>query len=431
MKFAHLSDVHLGGWREDSLRELGMQAFKESMDICIKENVGCIIISGDLFNVSLPSIEVLKEAANILNKVREHDINVYVIPGSHDYSASGKTMIDVLENSGLIINVARLDENKLIMFEDKTGIKIAGWHGRKGGLEKNEYWQVGKEHLEKEQGFKIFMFHTMLEEFKPEDLDIIECMSVNNLPKGFDYYAGGHPHYVMQGDYSKGKLTYPGALFPNNFKELERFKHGGFYIITLLEKALTENNEKITENKSSTLLESVNGKKSLEEKEKALMENKIDIKWQPVKTKEVESLQVDADNRTPKEAENEIIKLAKNIENKVVTLRIEGRLKEGKPSDIDWKRVDNAFSSAFHLLKNTSKLTSKELEEINIQGGSVEDIEKSFLEKISQKDRRYSIEFISELLHSLDKEKEDGETNNDFALRVVRDSAKAIRLEDD
>ena len=169
MKFAHLSDVHLGSWREDSLRELGMQAFKESMDICIKENVGLIIISGDLFNVALPSIEVLKEAANILNKVREHDINVYVIPGSHDYSASGKTMIDVLENSGLIINVARLDVNKLIMFEDKTGIKIAGWHGRKGGLEKNEYWQVGKEHLEKEQGFKIFMFHTMLEEFKPED----------------------------------------------------------------------------------------------------------------------------------------------------------------------------------------------------------------------------------------------------------------------
>ncbi len=132
MKFAHLSDVHLGSWREDSLRELGMKAFQESMDICIKENVGCIIISGDLFNVALPSIDVLKEAANILNKVREHDINVYVIPGSHDYSASGKTMIDVLENSGLIINVARLDENNLKMFEDKTGIKIAGWHGRRG-----------------------------------------------------------------------------------------------------------------------------------------------------------------------------------------------------------------------------------------------------------------------------------------------------------
>ena len=40
-----------------------------------------------------------------------YNIEVYVIPGSHDFSPSGKTMLDVLENSGLVINVNKMDNN--------------------------------------------------------------------------------------------------------------------------------------------------------------------------------------------------------------------------------------------------------------------------------------------------------------------------------
>src|SRR3989344_8131829 len=96
MKFAHLSDCHLGGWQDNNLRQLGMQAFEKAIEICLEEHVGCILITGDLFNTSMPSVEILKNAASILNRVREHDIAVYIIPGNHDYSNSGKTMIDVL-----------------------------------------------------------------------------------------------------------------------------------------------------------------------------------------------------------------------------------------------------------------------------------------------------------------------------------------------
>ncbi len=430
MKFAHLSDIHLGGWREDSLRALGMQAFKEAIDICIKENVGFILIAGDLFNTSMPSIDVMKEAASILSKLREHDINVYVIPGSHDYSASGKTMIDVLETSGLITNVARLDDDKLRMFHDKTGIKIAGWHGRRGGLEKNEYWKVDMQDIEKETGFKVFMFHTMLEEFKPDDLDIVECMSVNQMPKGFSYYAGGHPHYVMQGDYGNGKLTYPGALFPNNFKELERFKHGGFYIITLSESV---NGRAFFAKETS---ERALFKKDLGEKEpfgKSVnwRENdKMDIKWVAVKVRDVESLQINATNKNPRQVEDEIINLASNIEGKVVTLRIEGILKDGKPSDINFKRIDEAFSGSLHLIKNTAKLSSKEIENLDVMQGSVEQVEAGIVSDYLQKNNTgFDSNWINNVMMAMNKEKEDGETNNDFSIRVVRDAIKSIGIE--
>ena len=150
MKFAHLSDCHIGAWKEDSLRDLNLKSFEKVIDICIQEHVGFIIIAGDLFDTALPSIDILKETAKILHKLKDYDIFVYIIPGSHDFSASGKTMLDVLENSGLVINVMKFKENKLEFTEDRTGIKLTGMYGKKGGLETKEYENLEKEHLEKE-----------------------------------------------------------------------------------------------------------------------------------------------------------------------------------------------------------------------------------------------------------------------------------------
>ena len=137
MKFAHFSDCHIGGWREPELRDLGIETFRNAVDICINENVGFVLISGDLFDTALPQTELIKEVASILKKLNEHDISVYAIPGSHDFSPSGKTMMDVLEKAGLLHNVVKFDENGKLQFTiDKTNVKITGMYGKKLGLEK-------------------------------------------------------------------------------------------------------------------------------------------------------------------------------------------------------------------------------------------------------------------------------------------------------
>ena len=71
MKFAHLADCHLGGWREPELRKLGVESFDKAIDICIQENVAFVLIAGDLFNNALPPIELLKEVVHSLNKLKE------------------------------------------------------------------------------------------------------------------------------------------------------------------------------------------------------------------------------------------------------------------------------------------------------------------------------------------------------------------------
>ena len=197
MKFGHIADCHVGGWGEEELRALSIKSLEKAADICIEENVAFLLISGDLFNTSMPQIEMIKDVTGIFNKLRDKDINIYIIPGSHDYSPSGKTMLDVLENAGLVVNVMKFGDGKLQFTEDKTGVKITGLYGRRNSLEKLDYANLKKEHLEEEKGVKIFMFHTTLEEFKPRDFEKIEGESYTSMPKGFNYYAGGHVHYLF------------------------------------------------------------------------------------------------------------------------------------------------------------------------------------------------------------------------------------------
>ena len=237
MKFAHLADCHIGSWRDPKLKDISTVAFQKAIDKCMEENVDFILISGDLFNTSLPRIDNLKTVVGTFKQLKEKNIQVYIIPGSHDYSPSGKTMLDVLENAGLFINVVKGEEidGKLKLnftIDKKTGTKITGMLGKRYSLEKEYYKNLILDNLENEDGYKIFMFHSGIDELKPEDMQNIITQPLSLLPKNFNYYAGGHVHIVKDTKIEGyGTIAYPGPLFPNSFSELEKLETGGFYII--------------------------------------------------------------------------------------------------------------------------------------------------------------------------------------------------------
>src|SRR3989344_5042598 len=176
MRFAHLSDCHIGGWREPKMRDANARSFILAIDTCLQEMVDFVLISGDLFNTAVPAIDSLKMAVEQLKRLKDANVPVYIIAGSHDFSPSGKTMLDVLEEAGLVINVARgveLPDGRIKLeftIDQKTGVKLTGMIGKKGGLEVGYYHFLAKEHLEKEQGKKIFLFHSALAELKPKEL---------------------------------------------------------------------------------------------------------------------------------------------------------------------------------------------------------------------------------------------------------------------
>lgn len=381
MKFAHIADCHIGGWNEDKMKELTIQSFKKTIQHCIKEKVDFILISGDLFNTALPQIELIKQTTEQLKLLKDNNIRTYMIAGSHDFSPSGKTMLDVLEKAGLV-TIVKKDK----FTTDKTGAKIIGIAGKKGGLEKADYQTLNKE-LENEQGFKIFMFHTAIEEFKPQEMKEMEAQPSSSLPKNFNYYAGGHVHYIFKTNYDKGLLTYPGALFPNNFKELEQYKHGGFYIV----------------------------------------DENLNCTYVPIKTKEVITLNIDLENKTPEQSYNQIKQELEQqqTEDKIVLLRMNGKLSSGKVSDIDFKSLFITLETAYFVMKNTSKLTSPAAKDFEVKSGTIENIEQELMDEASLEDKE---QLTKQLMTILEREKAEGEKASDYEKRILTEAMEVLTI---
>ena len=82
--------------------------------------------------------------------------------------------------------------------------------GKRGSLEKMYYEKLVTENLEKEDGYKIFMFHSGIDELKPKEMENIISQPLSLLPKGFDYYAGDYVHIVEDKQIEGyGKIAYP------------------------------------------------------------------------------------------------------------------------------------------------------------------------------------------------------------------------------
>lgn len=389
MKFAHLSDCHIGGWRDPLLRELNGKSFIAAIDRSIAERVDFMLISGDLFNTAVPAIDSLKLAVEQLKKVSNAHIPVYIIAGSHDFSPSGKTMIDVLEQAGLVINVAKGEELqdgrlRLAFTEDqKTKVKITGMIGKKGGLESGYYHVLAKDNLEQALGPKVFLFHSAIEELKPREFAQVEGMALSLLPRGFDYYAGGHVHVVdRQSVEGYQNIVYPGPIFPNNFAEIEKLRHGSFVLY-------------------------VDGR----------------IEHIPLNICPIVCLTVDADDKTP----SQVQQLLKEVLQKVsagalVTIRVSGVLAQGRPSDIVWNDVlhDAYARGARVVLRNTNAFTSKELEVISVKEQSVDEVEESLLREHAMRLQKAGGDSLwaKKLMQVLAVEKQEGERIGDFESRL-------------
>ncbi len=407
MRFAHFADVHIGSWPDDRLAEASTKAFAKAIDACIGKNVDFILIAGDFFNTSLPSIDRLKEVTSKLKELSERQVPVYIIPGSHDFSPTGKTMLDVLENAGLFINVMRGgtdDEGKLRLkftTDKKTGAKITGIGGKKGMLDKHYYALLSLPELEGEHGFKIFMFHTAVEEFKPKGMEQMDAVPLSMFPKGFGYYAGGHIHRVFERNVAGyGLFTMPGPLFPNSFDELELLGNGGFYIVDV---------------------DSNGG---------------VAVASSPVVVHNVFAFSIDASKKSPEDVNSELLSGIERKEffNTIVLVRVAGRLRSGRAGDVNFKAFfESAYSKgAAYVAKNAGKLVGEDFEEIRTDYHDVEDVERRLIEEHAGQSKAFPAEkekeLAHQLLHTLAKEKEEGETTADFEKRIKDDASKILGL---
>ncbi len=400
MKFIHFADSHLDGFKDDRLNKLSNDCFRKLVDDAINNNVDFVLMSGDLFNTALPRVDTLKFAVEELKRLKDNKIPVYAIPGSHDFSPRGRSMFEVLEKGGFLTNVmvGSVEDGVLhlrLTIDEKTGAIITGIMGKKGMLDKDYYERVVVDDFPDDK-FSIFLFHTAISEMRPSSLEKMEAYPVSFLPGGFDYYAGGHVHIRKRYEEANHKsVVYPGPTFPNSFSELEELGFGSYVFF---------------------------------DSEKIFDDSGKNFRFVKLPSKEVVSRTFDLSNLKPESVSDFVIDKLSNedLGNKIVLLRFEGLLSEGRTSDVGFNDILRFCydEGSFVVLKNTYKLRSRNFDlEDNSKFSLSENIEeetiKEFLSSEENNNKLFDEKTISLLLEELDLEPEDGEKKSSFNERVV------------
>jgi DNA repair exonuclease SbcCD nuclease subunit len=411
--FAHLSDIHVGAFRDVKLQQMVIDAFERAMDICIERRVDFLVLSGDIFDSNFPDMGLVNSAVRKFKEVRDKGIRIYVVYGSHDFSPTQTSIIDVLESAGLFVKLpdGRLVNDKLVLsfILDDTGAKLCGISGRKSGMENEDFAKLELGRLEEEEGLKIFALHGAIREFLPDNLAQIEAIPLSAIPKSFDYYAAGHLHEKsLKRQISYGLMAYPGALFGADYRDLEATAKGlerGFFTITFSNK----------------------------------IEN---IDFERVSVCVFALLDYDANGKSPGVAQTEIVRMVEEAEvaEKVVLLKARGELATGKTSDIDFHRIRKLLEErgARHVSMNYHLLTSREYAQGTVDAQDAKEIEtKLFAEGIRNVTAKSNslrgalgTRLSISLLESLRQERKENETKNDYEGRVIRRALNLLNVKD-
>lgn len=411
-KFAHISDCHLGAHRDSVLQKLEIEAFEKALTKCLDEKIDFIVISGDLFHSNIPDMGVVDVAVKKMKEVKDQGIPIYLIYGSHDYSPNRTSVVDVLESAGLFQKIVKgaIENGKLkleFIDDKKTNAKLVGLSARKIGMEEKYFEILDRESLEKEEGFKIFVFHSAISEFKPDFLARMESVPISYFPKNFNYYAGGHIHKrVEQSLPGYDRIVYPGPLFAGYPRDLEQSALGekrGFYIVSF-----SDNVEK--------------------------------VEFKEIKLCDYIFFEYDASNKNFSRVQRELIQKIEelDVKDKIVLLKVKGELSGGKTSDINFAQIRKILTEkgAIHVDINRFALTSKEYASLKVMGENVEEIENKLLKqgigsiKVAEDSLKgdKGANLAIGLLKALRQEQKPNESKKDYEERILASAMEVLKL---
>ena len=127
MKFAHLSDIHIGKRvGEFSMIEDQRYILDEIIKILKENNVDAVFIAGDVYDKSMPSAEAVTLFDDFMTKladlsddgIRKH---IFIISGNHDCAERISFASRIMENVNIHISPAFSGELKRVQMTDEYG----------------------------------------------------------------------------------------------------------------------------------------------------------------------------------------------------------------------------------------------------------------------------------------------------------------------
>lgn len=245
MKILHLADLHLGKiLQEQSLIEDQEYMLKEIIEIIKNENIEAVLISGDVYDRSVPPAEAVNLLDNFLKiLIKELKIKVFIISGNHDSKDRLGFGSKIFEDEGLYIESKYNGNLRKVELEDSYGkiniymlpfvkpIEVKDFF--EDDLENNYNTAIHKI-IEKEKINKdernIIMVHQFVtagtiepERTESEILSLggIENVDISNFDD-FDYVAIGHVHRPQQ--IGRKEARYAGTMLKYSFSEINHNK---------------------------------------------------------------------------------------------------------------------------------------------------------------------------------------------------------------
>jgi DNA repair exonuclease SbcCD nuclease subunit len=215
------------------------RVFKEVVDKTIELKPDFMIIAGDLFHHARPSNVTLEAAIKNFSRLRDANIPVLVVDGSHDAAPNviTSTILNPLDAAGLVYYLPR-HEGACWKNEKCYVYGIPNYRTRRKTEEQLPLFYEKNKPSPNPELFNVFVFHMALDlpRVKPPQMEAEAPPEL--LPEGFNYYAGGHVHKPSKGSFKTGVLAYSGSTETVYYDDAQLKK--GFYYVEMGEKGKIE-----------------------------------------------------------------------------------------------------------------------------------------------------------------------------------------------
>lgn len=242
MKILHLADLHIGKIiYEQSLLEDQEYMLKQIEKIIEKEKIEAVLISGDIYDRSIPpadAVEVLDKFLNNLIKILK--VKVFIISGNHDSKERLNFGSKIFENDGLYIQTTYNGRIRKVELDEKINIYMLPFIKP---IEVKQYFEnekietyndaikniIENEKLDKTK-INILMAHQFVtsgttnpETCESETINVggIDNVDASNFSE-FDYVALGHIHGPQK--IGEEKIRYSGTMLKYSFSEVNHHK---------------------------------------------------------------------------------------------------------------------------------------------------------------------------------------------------------------
>ena len=241
MRLLHTSDLHLGIKLLDvDLLDDQKYILNEILGVAKKEKVDALLISGDIYDVSVPRVEAVELLNEFITKANEDGLQIFAISGNHDQAERLSFGNKVMGKAGIHISGQYKKDGGKFTLSDKYGkinffllpyikpINVRTEFQIEDSISYNEAAAKAVENFSIDKSERnILLAHQFVTGGVTCESETIQVGNTDQVDAdifdGFDYVALGHLH-TPQIVANNEKIRYSGSPLKLSFSEAKKDK---------------------------------------------------------------------------------------------------------------------------------------------------------------------------------------------------------------